>query len=267
MLKILKPIQLNEIPKEIVEYVGGVINIHFPRQGHTSNVGILNSKKGTFVLKRTKGNPFCTWLSKEAWVLKNLAASALPAPRLYYFIEQPLQNQSWALMAYLEGDTVRSALEKEDNAENRHEILFNFGKVLSAIHSTPCPKELVKDTLWIDDMLGQAEFNLKNYKVDGTPELLNELKRKKPKMIQQTFIHGDFTIDNVLVHNRRISGIIDWSAGAWGDPRYDVALAVRPKPRAFETEIDKQIFYEGYGVKLLDENEYNYFKNGLYEFF
>ncbi len=170
-------------------------------------------------------------------------------------------------MAYLEGDTVRSALENEIKEENRHEIIFNFGKILSAIHSTRCPQELVKNTPWIDDMLGQAECNLKNFKVDGTPKLLDKLKRKKPKIIQQTFIHGDFTIDNVLVQNRKISGVIDWSAGALGDPRYDVALAVRPKPHVFETEQDERIFYEGYGVKLIDQNEYNYFKNGLYEFF
>lgn len=44
-MKILHPIQRNEIPKDIVEYVGGVIHIYFPRQGHTSDVGILNSKE------------------------------------------------------------------------------------------------------------------------------------------------------------------------------------------------------------------------------
>jgi len=267
VVKILHPIQRNEIPKDIVEYVGGVIHIYFPRQGHTSDVGILNSKRGIFVLKRTKGKQFCSWLTKEATVLKHLSKSTLPVPTLHYFIEQSLENQSWALMAYLEGDTVRSALENEIKEENRHEIIFNFGKILSAIHSTRCPQELVKDTPWIDDMLGQAEFNLKNFKVDGTPKLLDKLKRKKLKIIQQTFIHGDFTIDNVLVQNRKISGVIDWSAGALGDPRYDVALAVRPKAHVFETEQDKQIFYEGYGVKLIDQNEYNYFKNGLYEFF
>jgi len=29
-----------------------------------------------------------------------------------------------------------------------------------------------------------------------------------------------------------------------------------------ETEKDKQIFYEGYGGNLIDQTEYNYFKNG-----
>lgn len=57
-MKILHPIQRNEIPKDIIEYVGGVIHIYFPRQGHTSDVGILNSKRGIFVLKEQKEHNF-----------------------------------------------------------------------------------------------------------------------------------------------------------------------------------------------------------------
>lgn len=265
----LKPIQLIEIPKKIVDYVGGVTHISFPRQGHTSDVGILFSAKGTFILKRTKGKQYGSWLKKEATVLKCLSNSTLPVPHLYCFIAQPLDEQAWALMEYIEGSTIRQALENETKEENRQAIIFHYGKVLAAIHSTPCPLEIKEGAVgvWIDDMLGQAEFNLKNFEVDGTSELLDDLKGNKPEPIQQTFIHGDFTIDNVLVHNQKISGIIDWSGGAFGDPRYDFALAVRPKPQAFETERDRQIFYEGYGRKLINQNEYNYFKNGLYEFF
>lgn len=36
-------------------------------------------------------------------------------------------------------------------------------------------------------------------------------------------IHGDFGSNNVLTRNRRITGIIDWSEAAVGDPLYDIA--------------------------------------------
>jgi len=100
-------------------------------------------------------------------------------------------------------------------------------------------------------MLNQAEYNLKNYKVDGNEKLLEFIKTNKPNLYKQTFIHGDFTIDNVLVSNGVITGVIDWASGAYGDPRYDVSLAIRPKSNAFEHEIDKVIFFEGYGKRLL----------------
>lgn len=80
-------------------------------------------------------------------------------------------------------------------------------------------------------------------------------------------IHGDYTIDNVLVSDGIITGIIDWSGGAYGDPRYDVSIAIRPKPNLFQDEIDRQIFFEGYGEKIINYKEYDYFVNGLNEFF
>lgn len=85
--------------------------------------------------------------------------------------------------------------------------------------------------------------------------------------IAPTLIHGDFTIDNVLVHDGKISGVIDWSGGAFGDPRYDVSLAVRPKPNAFQDRLDLDIFFKGYGKELITCDDFTYFADGLYEFF
>lgn len=73
-------------------------------------------------------------------------------------------------------------------------------------------------------------------------------------------------MDNVLVSEGRVSGLIDWCWGAFGDPRYDLALATRPKPEAFGEPADLDAFYEGYGGRRLTEEERDYFV-GLYEFF
>src|SRR5699024_388531 len=101
----------------------------------------------------------------------------------------------------------------------------------------------------------------------STEELLKKIKLNKPNQFKQTLIHGDYTIDNVLVHNGVISGVIDWAGGAYGDPRYDVSLAVRPKPNAFENVLERELFFEGYGGKIIKNEEFDYFVNGLYEFF
>jgi aminoglycoside phosphotransferase (APT) family kinase protein len=61
--------------------------------------------------------------------------------------------------------------------------------------------------------------------------------------------------------------VIDWSGSAFGDPRYDVALAIRPKPNAFQTDEDLDAFFAGYGEKIVSEEEYRYFAEGLYSFF
>lgn len=212
----LEAIKLNEIPIEILECVGGIKNLQFPRQGHTFDVGIIETENGMYVLKRTKGKQFCSWLSKEVLVLNCLLKTNLPIPLLYKFIGQKSENQSWTLK-YIEGETLRNYLFYETNQNKRHFVIHNYGKILSDIHSTVCPGELINRELWLDEMLVQTELNLKNYNVDGSIELL---------------------IDNVLVKDGEIKGVIDWSGGDYEDPRYDVSLVIRPKPRTFENKVE-----------------------------
>lgn len=261
------PINVNEIPHEIIDYLDTVKDIKFPRQGHTSDVGIVESAKGSFVLKRTKGEQYCSWLSNEVNVLKYLSNTKIPIPKVYRFVDKIDKNQSWALMQFFEGETLRQALPKEKNKNKKHEMIFNFGVVLAQIHSTPCPKDIIWDSNWLEEMLRRAEFNLKHYSVDGTPELLEQLKTNKPTPVKNTLIHGDFTIDNVIFHEGKATSVIDWSGGAFGDPRYDLSLAIRPKPNAIETDSEINAFFEGYGKNILNKREYKYFENGLYEFF
>jgi aminoglycoside phosphotransferase (APT) family kinase protein len=264
----LHPIEVDEIPNEIIEYVNNVKSIKFPRQGYTSNVGIIENNQGYYALKRTKGEWYCSWLKREISVLSCLAnETKLPVPKVKKFVEQKQKSECWALIEFFEGATLRLTLSNEKNREKRQEMIFNYGKTLAQIHSTPCPKELIYQQPWLDQMLVQAEFNLNSFKVDGTKELLEKIKNNRPNNYKQALIHGDYTIDNVLVSNGEITGIIDWGGGAYGDPRYDVSLAIRPKPNMFQTEIDKQIFFEGYREMIIDNKVYDYFVNGLNEFF
>ncbi|MEC5425746.1 phosphotransferase [Virgibacillus sp. C22-A2] len=264
----MPPIHIDEIPIEIKQSLNKIISISFPRQGYTSNLGIIESDQRTFALKRTKGKLFNSMLKREVSILNSLNnKTELPVPKVKKFIERDNNCESWALLEFIEGETIRMALFNEYDNEKRQEIIFSFGQILSKIHSTPCPEELIMKQPWLEQMLFEAEYNFNNYMVDGTKELLERMIVKKPKEYKQTLIHGDFTIDNVMISNGVITGVIDWSSGAYGDTRYDVSLAIRPKPNAFENERDKEIFFEGYGGKIIGEDDYDYFANGLYEFF
>ncbi|MGN1402495.1 MAG: phosphotransferase family protein [Bacillus sp. (in: firmicutes)] len=239
----MQAIQIEEIPEEIKQNVHTIYSIHFPPQGCTSNVAMIKSKKGDFILKRIVGEQFCDWLHKEVIVLRCLAEDTeLPVPKVRKFLEQKHQGQSWLLMELLEGETLRVSLMKEKNKERRQEMIYHFGKQLSRIHTTPCPKPLMNKQPWLDRMLAQAAVNLEKYEVDGTITLLKHLKINKPDVPKQTLIHGDYTIDNVLISDGKMTGIIDWSGGVCGDPRYDVALAVRPNRMYLEARKTRSVF-------------------------
>ncbi|MFD2046524.1 phosphotransferase family protein [Ornithinibacillus salinisoli] len=260
----MKPIEIHEIPKELSR---DIHSITFPNQGCTSNVGIIHTTEGKFILKRAKGELYRQWLAKEATLLRLLTKTPLPIPRIYRFIEENNRDQSWILMEYIDGNSLGEVLQHSKSDEERHNLIYQFGNILRELHQTPCPEELITSKPWLDDMLEQSQYNLDHYEVDGTQGLLDELTENRPKDYKQTLIHGDYTIDNVLVHEGKIVGIIDWSGGAYGDPRYDAALAIRTQPNAFENDEDKKTFFAGYGETIVDEVEYIYFEQGLYEFF
>lgn len=267
----MAPIGIKEIPSKIRKQLGHIHHITFPGQGQTSDVGIIHSARGVSVLKRAKGRQFSEWLEREAYVLECLAQTDLKVPQIYDFVQRDDEEdedaiESWLLMEHMEGETLLDFLADEDDPVTRYHILFQFGRTLRRIHSTPCPDGLVSDVKWLDRMLEQAEYNLEHFNA-GTEELLEELRNNKPEDIEPTLIHGDFTVDNVLVDEGGISGIIDWSGGAYGDPRYDVALAIRPKQVVFENEDDLEAFFDGYGKKIINDEEYDYFERGLYTFF
>ncbi|WP_079908895.1 phosphotransferase family protein [Paenibacillus sp. 32352] len=265
----MPPISGQEIPFEIRAKLGNINGITFPRQGYTSDVGIIDARHGKAVLKRARGKQYSEWLEREASVLSCLASTGLRVPKVYHFMQAGEQEgiQCWLLMEYLQGETLRSALTYEKDSARRYDIIYAYGRILQKIHSTPCPDELKKSEIWLDAMLTQAEYHLKHYQVDGTPALLEKIRYQRPKEMEQTLIHGDFTIDNVLVHEGSVAGIIDWSGGAYGDPRYDVSLAVRPKPNIFQSSHDQRAFFDGYGAKIITDEDYDYFVEGLNSFF
>ena len=260
----LHPIIVEEIPDSIKKYVKQIEKVTFPKQGCTSDVGILHTAKGRYVLKGTKGGKYRKWLYKEYYVLKNIQALAeCRSPIVYKFVKTA--EESWLLLEFFEGKTVREYLEKEDNEEKREHIVYEMGRLLARIHDAKCPEQLVSKQLWIHRMLQEAEYNLIHYKVDGNQQLLKQLQKQNMICKQEVLIHGDYTIDNVLVHDGRITAVIDWSGGTWGDARYDMALAVRFEDGIF-TGKERACFFKGYG-KGISQHEFCYFAEGLYEFF
>ncbi|GAB4202396.1 MAG: hypothetical protein OHK0022_25550 [Roseiflexaceae bacterium] len=260
-----EPLNLFDLPPTLHLLLDPIEHISYPHQGDTSLVAFLEGAGGVAVLKRASRPPFDAWLRREHAVLRALEATALPVPRPLALAEQ--DGAVWLLMSRLPGEPLRAVLEREQRTEARQALLRGFGATLAALHQCPAPPALVAPPEgWLDATLQQATEALQRYRVDGTPELLERLRRNPPAPVAPALIHGDCTLDNVLVDSGQISGLIDWAGGATGDPRYDLALATAPQDEAFQTAGDLDAFYSGYGGPRLTAEEMQFFL-GLYEFF
>lgn len=245
------------------QIIGEVKSFDFPsKQGATSEVVFIHASNGAFVCKTATNPLYRTWLATEAENLKVLSQySAIPAPKFYQYVETELESH--LLMSLEKGIPLREALKSSRSESDRAALLMSFGQLLKELHEVEIVSEMKTEQLWLKCQLEIAACNLANYPVDGDEVLLQKLKENLPNPIEQTMIHGDCTIDNVLVTEGRVHMFIDVGGMAIGDPRYDVALAIRSIK---QNPDDLLAFYRGYGRKPISEEEYIYFE-GLYEFF
>lgn len=252
------------IPVVFQERIGTIHSFSYPkRQGATSEVTFIKTSLGEFVCKSANNALYRNWLRKESEVLKKLNEETdLPIPVFYGFIEE--EENSYLLMSRIQGVPLRQALSESTSVEEKSKLAWSFGQLMKHLHQTKPPKSWDLSRNWLDDQLAAATYNLANYEVDGNQQLLDKLKGNKPGPVPQTVIHGDCTVDNVLVCEGVVSSLIDLSGCTYGDPRYDVALGIR----AFLSDhVLLDAFYLGYEAKRMSIEEFTYFEEGLYEFF
>lgn len=250
----------------IEAYAGAIQSQTTPPQGMTSLVVLLKTERGNFALKRSDRVPYLEWLKREAFVLNALSTTHLPIPQVIAIDEQP--DSVSLLMTALPGEPLSELLRRGVSDEMRRDLLHQFGQTLSLIHNAQPPSILSSDRPWLQRILDEGRFNLEHGYAEEEALLIAQMIATCPATIPEVLIHGDYTIDNVLVDGGRITGIIDWGRGDIGDPRYDLTLATRPQEpeSAFLDEADFVAFYAGYGGERLNRAEEQWFFD-LYGYF
>jgi aminoglycoside phosphotransferase (APT) family kinase protein len=256
---------LDDIPVALRAYTPPGASLSYPRQGMTSEVAFVDGPRPC-VIKRCRDPIYLEWLAREHSVLLALAGSPLPVPRVLAYAPvdaQDARREAWLVMSRLPGRPLWPEMIEADSGR-RAALLRRVGELLKRVHATPVPPGLRSPASWIDRMLEQARENLKW--CDGTPALLEDLHRRRPAAIPEVLIHGDLALDNVLIAADDVMSLIDWSGGAQGDPRCDLALALLTEPEFALGETELAAFYDGYGRPALNTAARQWFAD-LYEFF
>ena len=218
------------------------------------------------VIKRCRNPIYLEWLAREHRVLRALAGAPLPIPRVLGYVQVDRKGEAgeaWLVMSQLEGRPLWNEM-LHANSQRRAQLLKRVGELLKQLHTTPVPISLRSERSWVDRMLAEARENL--VWCDGTVELLGDLHQRRPEPVAEVLIHGDLALDNVLVAADDAMSLIDWSGGAQGDPRCDIALALQTEPEIELGEIEVAAFFEGYRGVPIDRATRRWFED-LYEFF
>jgi aminoglycoside phosphotransferase len=244
------------LPEQLAASVGQLDSVESPPQGTASQVSILSSAYGRFVLKVAYLPPMVNMLVNEC--------SILTALRQYTpFIAQPLGDaqgdQGHAfLFTCIEGEPLHVVLSRSD-VDECHHLIKQYAQALHRVHSwTP---DLPQPADWLTQTLQWVGANIQarprdacvagtNSRFDGRDArlLLAELQAQRPRLSNDlTFCHGDYCLPNVIIRRAQVLGVIDWSLGGYADRRFDLATAlfsmrlIWPSPDCLST------FLQAYG--------------------
>ena len=206
-------------------------------------------------------------LEKEKIILEWLK-NKLPVPDVIYF---DIKNDiEFLLLSTITGQNSHTMKTKEER-EVSIDILAKALKEIHQIGIKDCPLDNNPDDLleiakkktetWI---LDSNQFD-ERWK-DKTPkELYREILKIKPEEYDLVFSHGDYCLPNILIEDKKLSGLIDWPYGGINDRYCDFAAVAWSISYNYGEEW-VPLFFEKYGIKNVDWEKIKFFQM-LNEFF
>jgi len=194
--------------------------------------------------------------------LLNWLSGKLPIPEVLFYSK--FNNREFLLLSEIKGRVSYDAVLDEE-IRNNILILAEGLKKIHSIEIDECPLNSHPD-VFLDiakSRLDQDLVDSKNFDPrwkDKTPaELYEIVKERKPSKYDLVFSHGDYCLPNVLVHNKKLSGFIDWCYGGINDRNFDIAAVVWSIGYNFGEEW-VPLFLKEYGDDKIDWNKINYFQ-------
>ncbi|TXJ26811.1 MAG: aminoglycoside 3'-phosphotransferase [Chitinophagaceae bacterium] len=221
---------------------------------------IITKDKGSYILKMQPAHSATFSLHSEKqnyeWLLNKV-----PVPAVGFF--HTTGSEELLCVSELSGKTLEAYIG-EVNAE---ELVTRYAHTLQLLHSLPINSSAQVQSLEIK--IRKAKFNVENNLVDmedlqpenrgaTVSKLFDRLLQLKPSDHELVFTHGDYSLDNIVFHEDRLSGFIDIGGGGVADKYQDITIAVRNIQDHFDNDL-VYLFCREYGIPRLDEGKIKFY--------
>lgn len=206
--------------------------------GHSNETFLVRRGAREWILRRPPRVPLAPTahdMAREARLLRALAATPVPAPRLEAAcLDADVIGAPFHLTERLDGwvvrDRVPDALRTTGAA-----VGTAFMEALAALHAVDWRAaglaDFGKPEGFLERQVARWSKQLETYRTRPLPDmdaLATWLQARRPPGCAPTLIHGDYHLDNVMyapVLPPRVCAILDWETATLGDPLVDVGLA------------------------------------------
>ncbi|WP_417515503.1 phosphotransferase family protein [Minwuia sp.] len=237
-------------------------------------------KSAGYCLRRDPGNALLRELSdlgEQYRVLKCLDGTDLLTPKPYFYEDAPnVLGAPFILMEKVAGECPnpwgREGRRYYAAAAERGVLPASFTDTLATLHNIDW-RAAGLDFLGVPEA-GTNQFALseiakwKGMIADSghgpepvLTDLICWLEANAPVTERLTLVHGAYRTGNLLIHDDRVSAVLDWELQVIGDPMYDVAYMLsdlnRENSDLLSNLVPREMFFERYeaatGLRIDEE--------------
>ena len=220
-------------PFDVVQFRGGQSNPTYLITDANRKRYVLRRKPPGKLLKSAHA------VEREFEVLKALAPTEVPVPRVYFLCENPdVIGSSFFVMEYVEGRIFWDASMPGAGRENREAIFDQMIRTVAALHSVDYEAvglaHFGKAGNYFERQISRWSRQYENDeaagRIDAMDRLVEWLPENIPSDAATSIVHGDFRLDNVIfaVDRPELLAVLDWELSTLGHPLADFAYACLP---------------------------------------
>ena len=228
-------IEVSNLQPWIDEFVPGAGKIKSVEQfkGGQSNptYKIVTESKNLVLRRKPPGKllPSAHAVDREYKVITALYETDVPVPKTYGLCEDDeVAGTAFFVMDFLDGDLFWNPMIPSLSNKDRTEIYRNKNKTLALLHGVDYKKIGLEDYGKPGNYVArQVARWSKQYRASETDDIeaMNNLIDWLPKNIpdddETSIVHGDYRLDNMILKNNQVMGILDWELSTLGHPIAD----------------------------------------------
>jgi aminoglycoside phosphotransferase (APT) family kinase protein len=200
----------------------------------------VDSPAGSVVLRRPPlGHvlPTAHDMGREFRVMSGLQDTAVPVPKMLHFCtDAEVLGQPFYVMERVEGHIVTTQLPAgyADTTAERATLSNALVDVLAALHSVDYAAaglgEFGRPDGYLPRQVARWSKQWDATRIEGLDQvdaLAAQLTAQLPKTQRNTVVHGDYRLDNTMLHPTevgRINAVLDWEMSTLGDPLADLGI-------------------------------------------
>jgi aminoglycoside phosphotransferase (APT) family kinase protein len=202
------------------------------RGGQSNPTYKITTDKKNLVLRRKppgKLLPSAHAVDREYKVITALGQTDVPVPKTYGLCEdEDVAGTTFFVMDCLDGEIYWDHMLPSLSKEQRIKVYQSKNKTLAALHSVDYKKVGLEDYGKPGNYVArQVSRWSKQYRASETDNIIemNNLIEWLPENIpdddETSIVHGDYRLDNMIMKNQEVIGVLDWELSTLGHPIAD----------------------------------------------